>query len=119
MTPPHAAAAAAAEPLLASQLLDDAVLDHLLDACLRGAGDASALPDNGTGAVRTGAESVDDALGGGVEGGNVVGVCCGEGSRGGEAVSVQMGFFFFFSIFSSLFIHVGMLSLPRQVLLVS
>lgn len=73
------ASARPTEPLLASALIDDEELDGLFGS----EGLGSMLTKN-EGAPITGAKSVDEALGGGLESGRVVGVWSEVGAGGME-----------------------------------
>ena len=73
-----------AEPLLASALVTDGELGEVYGGVVKGVTSATVKH---RGAVNTGSGSVDGALGGGLEGGKVVGVW-GEVGGGGGEVSV-------------------------------
>lgn len=68
-----------AEPLLASALVTDGEVAGWFDEVVRGVTSETA----GRGVVRTGSGSVDLAMGGGLQGGRVLGVW-GEGGGAGE-----------------------------------
>jgi hypothetical protein len=72
-----------AEPLLASQVISDQELYHLLEAACNGDG---AKKRNQGELLSVGIKSLDDALGGGIVGGRVVGMSD-EAGAGGSAVS--------------------------------
>ena len=74
-----------AEPLLASQLIGDQDLDELLESVCN----VNLQHQNGVGenVLQTGVKSLDDALGGGMQSGRVVGVS-GEAGAGGSEVSI-------------------------------
>ncbi|KAI4628785.1 hypothetical protein J4E83_003338 [Alternaria metachromatica] len=72
-----------AEPLLASQLIGDQDLDELLESVCN----VNLQHQNGVGAnvLQTGVKSLDDAFGGGIQSGRVVGVS-GEAGAGGSEI---------------------------------
>ena len=72
-----------AEPLLASALVTDGEVAAWLDEVGRGVTGAKAGETAEQGVVRTGSGSVDLAMGGGLQGGRVLGVW-GEGGGAGE-----------------------------------
>jgi len=74
-----------AEPLLASQLIGDQGLDELLESVCN----VKIQHQNGFGGsvLQTGVRSLDDAFGGGIQSGRVVGVS-GEAGTGGSEVSI-------------------------------
>ena len=75
-----------AEPLLASQLIGDQDLDELLESVCN----VNLQHQNGVGGnvLQTGVKSLDDAFGGGIQSGRVVGVS-GEAGAGGSEVSIS------------------------------
>jgi len=76
-----------AEPLLASQLIGDQDLDELLESVCN----VNLQHQNGVGGnvLQTGVQSLDDALGGGIQSGKVVEVS-GEAGAGGSEVSIPI-----------------------------
>ncbi|KAI4714664.1 hypothetical protein J4E89_000345 [Alternaria sp. Ai002NY15] len=72
-----------AEPLLASQLIGDQDLDELLESVCN----VNLQHQNGVGGIvlKTGVKSLDDAFGGGIQSGRVVGVS-GEAGAGGNEI---------------------------------
>ncbi|KAF2275461.1 uncharacterized protein EI97DRAFT_443311 [Westerdykella ornata] len=84
MPPPPQVRPHPAEPILASSLIDEELLDHVLDRALLGHGFGRSPANASCGRITTGVKSVDDVLGGGVESGCVLGVSGGLG-RGGES----------------------------------
>ena len=79
------AGARPAEPLLARALVGDEELERLLEGVLSGKG----VLEEEDAKLSTGSRSVDEALEGGLEGGNVVGLWS-EGGGGAEVRAIHL-----------------------------
>jgi hypothetical protein len=86
-----------AEPLLASSLVEDGELEALFDELLGG----KKVTGGGDERLATGVRSLDDALGGGLEAGAVVGVSCEGGGGGAVSLSIRFDDQFDLSCWSS------------------
>jgi predicted ATP-dependent serine protease len=73
-----------AEPLLASLSVGDEELEELFERVI--VAGRSSVSRDGSSRLSTGVDTVDDALGGGLEKGRLVGVSC---EVGGESVDVS------------------------------